>query len=105
MQMRNRVLGLAATTVALAALALPLGAMATRTTTTVPGIVDIVTRLGLQGEAAAGTGIVLTSSGEILTNNHVIRGATTIRVTALDSGKSYSGTVVGYSLANDIAVV
>ena len=40
------------------------------------GIVDIYTNLGYQGAAAAGTGIVLTSSGVVLTNNHVIRGAT-----------------------------
>ncbi len=46
-----------------------------------PGLVDIDTTLGYQQEEAAGTGIVLTSNGEILTNNHVIDGATTISVT------------------------
>src|SRR6266581_1738327 len=45
------------------------------------GVVDIVTTLGFQHARAAGTGIVLTSSGEILTNNHVIEGATSIRAT------------------------
>ena len=44
------------------------------------GVVVIETNLGLQGGQAAGTGMVLTSSGEVLTNNHVIRGATDIRV-------------------------
>jgi S1-C subfamily serine protease len=105
MKLRNTLIGAAATTVMVAGLALPLGASASRASSTVPGIVDIVTSLGLQGEAAAGTGIILTSSGEILTNNHVIRGATKIHVTVLDSGKTYTGSVVGYSLANDIAVV
>src|ERR1700730_14350467 len=105
MSVRPRLIGAAAAVAALAGLVLPLGASASRTSSNVPGIVDIFTSLGLQGQAAAGTGIVLTSSGEILTNNHVIRGATTIHVTAIDSGKSYTGTVVGYSLANDIAVV
>jgi S1-C subfamily serine protease len=71
----------------------------------IAGIVDIFTKLNEPGAAAAGTGIVLTSSGEILTNNHVIRGSTSIEVTVLDTGKKYKGTVVGYSLANDIAVV
>ena len=46
-----------------------------------PGLVDIVSNLGLQQAESAGTGLVLTPSGEILTNNHVIKGATAIRVT------------------------
>ena len=40
-----------------------------------PGLVDIDTTLGYQQEEAAGTGIVLTSTGEVVTNNHVIDGA------------------------------
>ena len=43
-------------------------------------MVVIETNLGYQNGAAAGTGIVLSHGGEILTNNRVIRGATTIRV-------------------------
>ena len=70
-----------------------------------PGIVDIYTNLGYQQAAAAGTGIVLTSSGEILTNNHVIRGATSIKVIVLDTGRSYKATVVGYTVDHDIAVL
>src|SRR5262249_10000178 len=42
-------------------------------------LVDVNLRLA-GGGAAAGTGIVLTSSGEVLTNNHVIAGASSIRV-------------------------
>ena len=48
---------------------------------------------------------MLTSSGEILTNNHVIRGATTIRVTDVDNGRTYSAKVVGYTLNGDMAVI
>jgi S1-C subfamily serine protease len=70
-----------------------------------PGIVDINTTLGYQGGRAAGTGIVLTSSGRILTNNHVIRGATKIRVTDLANGRTYSATVVGYDVSQDVAVL
>jgi len=69
------------------------------------GIVDINTNLAYQGAAAAGTGMVLTSSGEVLTNNHVIRGATTIRVTDPSTGRTYPATVVGYDLAADVAVL
>jgi len=70
-----------------------------------PGLVDIDTTLGYQQEEAAGTGIVLSSSGEILTNNHVIDGATTISVTDVGNGKTYSASVVGYNRTKDIAVL
>jgi S1-C subfamily serine protease len=69
------------------------------------GVVVINTNLGYQDGAAAGTGMVLSSSGEILTNNHVIKGATTIRVTVPGTGHSYSAKVVGYDVAADVAVL
>jgi S1-C subfamily serine protease len=70
-----------------------------------PAVVDVNTTLGYEDGAAAGTGIVLTSTGEILTNNHVIRGATNIKVTDVGNGKTYPATVVGYDVASDIAVL
>jgi S1-C subfamily serine protease len=70
-----------------------------------PGLVDIVSTLGDQQATAAGTGIVLTSNGEILTNNHVISGATSIKVTDVGNGRTYTATVVGYDAAQDIAVI
>jgi len=70
-----------------------------------PGIVDINTKLQYQSAAAAGTGMVLTSSGEILTNNHVINGATTISVTIPSTGRTYSATVVGTDPTADVAVI
>jgi len=69
------------------------------------GAVVIQTDLGYQDSAAAGTGIVLTSKGEILTNNHVIHGATTIKVVVPGTGRSYAANVVGYDVAHDIAVL
>jgi S1-C subfamily serine protease len=69
------------------------------------GVVDINTELGYQRAAAAGTGMVLTSSGEILTNNHVIAGATSISVQVVTTGKTYSATVVGTSPTQDVAVL
>src|SRR5438105_1604625 len=69
------------------------------------GVVDVVTNLAYQNGTAAGTGMVLTASGEVLTNNHVIRGASTIRVVDPSTGRRYSATVLGYSVANDIAVL
>ncbi|MEV8375100.1 trypsin-like peptidase domain-containing protein [Kribbella sp. NPDC056861] len=70
-----------------------------------PGLVNINTVLGYQGAQAAGTGIVLTSDGEILTNHHVIAGATEISVTAVGNGKTYTASVVGYDAEHDIAVL
>jgi S1-C subfamily serine protease len=69
------------------------------------GVVDVDTDLGYQNVAAAGTGMVLTSSGEVLTNNHVIRGATAVHVTVPATGHRYSATVVGYDVSADVAVL
>jgi S1-C subfamily serine protease len=70
-----------------------------------PGLVDINTTLGYAQEQAAGTGIVLTSSGVILTNNHVIDGATTISVTDVGNKQTYTASVVGYDRTGDVAVL
>ncbi len=70
-----------------------------------PGLVDIVSNLSLQQAESAGTGLVLTPSGEILTNNHVIKGATAIRVTDIGNGHTYAAKVVGYDQTRDIAVL
>ena len=70
-----------------------------------PGLVDVKATLGDQGATSLGTGIVLTSNGEILTNNHVINGATSVSVTDIGNGKTYKATVVGYDESQDIAVL
>ena len=69
------------------------------------GVVVIKTALAYQGGSAAGTGMVLTSSGEILTNNHVIRGATTIKVVVPRTSRTYTAKVVGYDVTDDVAVL
>jgi S1-C subfamily serine protease len=68
-----------------------------------PAIVDINVTLN-DGEGA-GSGIVLTPNGEILTNNHVISGATSITATDVGNGKTYKAVVVGYDRGNDVAVL
>ncbi len=70
-----------------------------------PGLVDVVSTLGYQNGEAAGTGMVLTSNGEVLTNNHVINGATSIKVTDVGNGKTYTAKVVGYDESQDVAVI
>ena len=74
-------------------------------TQTDPGLVDINTTLGYQQARAAGTGMVLTSSGEVLTNNHVINGATSITARDIGNGRTYQAKVVGYDHSHDVAVL
>jgi S1-C subfamily serine protease len=69
-----------------------------------PALVDVNVTFDGQ-EPGAGTGIVLTSNGEVLTNNHVVEGATSISVTDIGNGKTYAATVVGYDATDDVAVV
>ena len=69
------------------------------------GLVDINTSLSYQNDEAAGTGIVLTSDGVILTNNHVISGATSIKATDIANGQTYTANVVGYDRTHDIAIL
>jgi S1-C subfamily serine protease len=70
-----------------------------------PALVDVVSTDGYQQATSEGTGIVLTSTGEVLTNNHVIEGATSIKVTDIGNGKTYTATVVGYDATQDVAVI
>jgi S1-C subfamily serine protease len=70
-----------------------------------PALVDIDTVLGYQNGEAAGTGIVISSDGVVLTNNHVVAGATSITVTDIGNGKSYRAAVVGYDRTGDVAVL
>ena len=68
-----------------------------------PAIVDINTVLG--NGAAAGTGMLISSTGEILTNNHVVNGSTGITVTVQGRSQKYSAHVVGVDISQDIAVI
>jgi S1-C subfamily serine protease len=70
-----------------------------------PAIVDVDTVLGFQNARAAGTGIVIQSSGIVLTNNHVVAGATSITVTEVTDGRTFTATVVGYDRSEDVAVL
>jgi S1-C subfamily serine protease len=49
--------------------------------------------------------MVLTSDGEILTNNHVIQGATRVTVTVVSTGRTYPASVVGTDPSDDVAVL
>lgn len=70
-----------------------------------PGLVDINTGISYQDASAAGTGMILTSNGVVLTNNHVIEAATSITARDVSTGKTYKAKVVGYDVAKDVAVL
>ena len=69
------------------------------------GVVLIDTQLGFEKAEAAGTGIVLSKDGLVLTNNHVIADSTKIAVTVATTGKTYTASVVGSDSTEDVAVL
>ncbi len=70
-----------------------------------PAVVDITAVDGYQGSTDAGTGMVLTSNGEVLTNNHVVQGATKITARVDGTGTTYTAKVVGTDATDDVALL
>ena len=71
-----------------------------------PGLVDIMSNLKYNGETAEGTGMIISASGLVLTNNHVIDGATSVRANlATSSSPSFTAKVLGYDAADDVALL
>ena len=71
-----------------------------------PGVVDVAADLRDLQETAKGTGFVIdAAAGLILTNNHVIDGATSVTITPVASGRSYPARILGYDRADDIALL
>lgn len=70
-----------------------------------PSLVDVETEISNLGVGGAGSGIVVSASGEILTNNHVINQATTVEVVTKSNQKRYSARVVGYDRNHDVALL
>ncbi|MFI6089453.1 S1C family serine protease [Streptomyces sp. NPDC051218] len=67
-----------------------------------PSIVEISAQSG-SGEAT-GSGVIISEDGEIITNNHVISGASSVKVTTND-GKTYDAEVVGTDSKKDLALI
>ena len=86
----------------------PFDSSATRAPATdsqLTGLVRIASTLKYADGRAAGTGMILTSSGEVVTNHHVVEGSTKLRVTVMSTGQSYAATVVGTDAKDDVAVL
>lgn len=69
----------------------------------VPTIVAIVS--DTVTATTAGTGIVLTGDGLVVTNHHVIDGARHVSARSFDSGASYDVEILGYDSSKDVAVL
>lgn len=69
------------------------------------GLVRIVSTMKYDGAKAAGTGMVLTADGEVVTNHHVVEGATRVKVKVMSSGTTYDARVVGTDASHDVAVL
>ncbi|MGJ5897719.1 S1C family serine protease [Streptomyces niveiscabiei] len=67
-----------------------------------PSIVEVKAALG--NGSSTGSGVIITSDGEIVTNNHVIAGATQIKVSTSD-GRTYTAKVVGTDSKKDLALI
>ncbi|MFJ4619863.1 S1C family serine protease [Streptomyces sp. NPDC088812] len=67
-----------------------------------PSVVEV--NATLSSGTSTGSGVIITSDGEIVTNNHVISGASSIKVKTSD-GKEYTAQVVGTDSAKDLALI
>jgi len=72
-----------------------------------PAVVDINSTIQTASatEQAAGTGLILDSTGDILTNNHVVDGSISLRVTIQGHSGTYAATVLGVDPTDDLAVI
>jgi S1-C subfamily serine protease len=68
-------------------------------------VVDITAYDGETGDEDAGTGMVVTSNGEVLTNNHVVAGATKLQGKVIANGKTYTAKVLGTDATDDVALI
>jgi S1-C subfamily serine protease len=72
-----------------------------------PALVNIYTTIETSTGSgqAAGTGMIISSSGEVLTNNHVIADSSTVKVELVASGDTKTAKVIGYDVKDDVALL
>ncbi len=73
----------------------------------IPAVVDINTVIQTTNSTAeaAGTGLILDSTGDVLTNNHVVEGSISVKVSIQGRSGSYTADVVGVDPRDDVAVI
>jgi S1-C subfamily serine protease len=70
-----------------------------------PGIVDVISQPAYQSGTLEGTGMILSSNGLVLTNNHVVEGTSSIRAKIANTGRTYTVTVLGTDAGDDVALL
>jgi S1-C subfamily serine protease len=70
-----------------------------------PGVVDISSSLQYAGGNAEATGMVISSSGLVLTNNHVIDQTTALTATLVSTGQRFDARWLGYDKSDDVALI
>ena len=72
-----------------------------------PSVVSIraVSTGGPFGQEAAGTGVIISSGGEIMTNAHVVEGARSVKVTLAGESQARDAKVIGADEATDLALL
>jgi S1-C subfamily serine protease len=70
-----------------------------------PGIVEVASAFTYGHDYEYGTGMVISSSGLVLTNEHVIDGGVSVTATLVSSGQFYLARVVGYDATADVALL
>jgi S1-C subfamily serine protease len=61
--------------------------------------------IGIGGAIASGTGMVLSPTGEVLTNSHVVAGGSSLSVQMAGTGRTYAARVVNVDTAADVALL
>ena len=76
-----------------------------------PSVVGVLNKINLMGrtitsevEQSAGSGIIISADGYIVTNNHVVSDADAVYV-VMNDGEEIKAEVVGTDVANDLAVI
>ncbi|MFG3355660.1 S1C family serine protease [Streptomyces sp. NPDC048001] len=67
-----------------------------------PSIVEI--NAASTAGQSTGSGVIITSDGEVVTNNHVVSGSDTVTV-RLDDGRTYTADVLGTDPGKDLALI
>lgn len=70
-----------------------------------PSVVNITSKLQYENATAEGTGVVISSSGLVLTNNHVIYRSTKVTADVGGTGRTFSVRVLGTDKTNDVALL
>jgi S1-C subfamily serine protease len=70
-----------------------------------PGVVDITSNLSYAGGTAEATGMVISKSGLVLTNNHVIDSTTGLKARLVSNGQTFDAKWIGYDKTDDVSVI